>query len=170
MAQIFSSKGELLEDFMDEILVLCPECQNKAHIVLQDRSRPYSASRYMENRNFDCTSCGVSKKWELGKAKNKAVKLDGTKDPFFGFALFLQAPCKGEVLWVYNLRHLEYLKNYIGATQRKRVKVSDDIDGSSWRNASIASRLPQWMQLAKNRPEILSAIKKIENLVRTRSI
>ncbi|MEW9532434.1 hypothetical protein AB0B72_28180, partial [Microbispora sp. NPDC049125] len=43
------------------------------------------------------------------------------QDPFFGLHLWLQTPCCGNVLWAYNIRHLDLLEGYIGADLRERV-------------------------------------------------
>ncbi len=77
-------------------------------------------------------------------------------DWFFGLPLWLQSPCCGEVLWAYNEHHLQFLKDYVGATLRERQPN---------RNGSLASRLPKWIKRAANRGEILRCIEHLERLL-----
>ncbi|MFO0584910.1 MAG: hypothetical protein U0229_21765 [Anaeromyxobacter sp.] len=72
-------------------------------------------------------------------------------DPWFREPLWLQAPCAGELLWAYNLRHLEHLAGIVGATLRERP-------GRPGGNASMLSRLPRWLKAAKHREEVLRTI------------
>ena len=74
-------------------------------------------------------------------------------DPAFGLDLWFTEPFRGEVLWAYNRRHLQLLRDYVGATQRERIPN---------RNSSIASRLPGWIKDAKNRDALLATIAKLE--------
>lgn len=74
-------------------------------------------------------------------------------EPAFGLSLILQTECKGNVLWAYNQRHLEFLENYVDAQHRERKPNS---------NGSLASRLPTWLKSAKNRDAVLKAIGKLK--------
>lgn len=74
-------------------------------------------------------------------------------DPMFGLDLWLAAPFRGHVLWAYNAEHLTLLRSYVAADLRDRVPN---------RNASIVSRLPQWIKDAKNRDELLQVIARLE--------
>ncbi len=75
-------------------------------------------------------------------------------EPAFGLELLLQAPCKGHTLWAYNPRHLEFIAEYVAATIRERTPNF---------NATLASRLPDWIKVAKNRPAVLRAVRQIES-------
>ena len=75
-------------------------------------------------------------------------------DPAFGLQLLLQAPCKGETLWAYNPRHLSFIAGYVAATIRERTPNY---------NASLASRLPDWIKVAKNRTAVMRAVRQIES-------
>ncbi|MEQ1702091.1 MAG: hypothetical protein ABMA25_18425 [Ilumatobacteraceae bacterium] len=70
-------------------------------------------------------------------------------EPSFGLDLLLQTPCAGEVLWAYNVRHLDFLAEFVGAAHRRYTHV---------RNGSLPSRLPRWMKLATNRATVLKSI------------
>lgn len=74
-------------------------------------------------------------------------------DPVFGLDLWVTAPFKGEVVWAYNVAHLRFLREVVGADLRERVPN---------RNSSLASRRPGWMKAAKNRAALLSIIDDLE--------
>ena len=75
-------------------------------------------------------------------------------EPAFGLRLRLATDCKGHTLWAYNPAHLAFLKSYAEASLRERTPN---------RNATLVSRLPKWLSAAKNRPAVLSAIKRLED-------
>jgi hypothetical protein len=75
-------------------------------------------------------------------------------DPYFGLPLWFRAACCGETLWAYNRRHLAFLRGFVGAKIRQRYPN---------RNASMVSRLPNWMKKASNRAAILNCIADLEN-------
>jgi hypothetical protein len=65
----------------------------------------------------------------------------------------LQIPVDENILWAYNLEHLEYLKNYVGA------KLREAASGGKY---ALAWKLPNFIKLAKNRNKILKAISRLE--------
>jgi hypothetical protein len=88
-------------------------------------------------------------------AKNfKQISIGGNFDWYFGLPLWLQISCCRETLWAYNYKHLEFIENYVSANLRERTPNL---------NKSVASRLPKWIKSAKNRDEILKAIKKLKS-------
>jgi hypothetical protein len=124
---------------MDEILVVCPTCQGCARTFRKGGSRPGAFAP----RRLVCPSCGTTKEW----AKREiAHKWRGRPhDGFFRLPLWLQERCAGQTLWAYNRAHLELIEGFIGATLRERAR--DQAWG--WRNRSLGSRLPKWLQTAK---------------------
>jgi hypothetical protein len=74
-------------------------------------------------------------------------------DPHFGFKLWLQTRCSGEILWAYNGKHLAFLRDYVSALLRERKLNA---------NGSLASRLLKWIKRAENRSAILRAIERLE--------
>lgn len=68
------------------------------------------------------------------------------------YSLYLQIPCCGHTLWAYNLKHLNYLKQYVQAELRENKPYY----------LSVESRLPVWIKSSKNRTTILKAISKLE--------
>jgi hypothetical protein len=74
-------------------------------------------------------------------------------DGLTGLPLWLRAPCRGHTLWALNGEHLAWLRDYVGATLRERIPR---------RNATLASRLPTWIKLARNREEVLHCLARLE--------
>jgi DNA-directed RNA polymerase subunit RPC12/RpoP len=75
-------------------------------------------------------------------------------DPFFRAPLWLQAPCCGELLWAWNVRHLDLLSALVGASLRERTA------GRSG-NGTLLSRLPRWMKAARNREAVLATLAEV---------
>lgn len=66
-------------------------------------------------------------------------------------------------LWALNLEHLSFLESYIEADRRTGLN-KDDAKRLRIRNATLASRLPEWMIIAKHRTEVLKCIDKLRQL------
>lgn len=96
---------------------------------------------------IDCLSCGKTNAVPVERA-NKYQRYDARLaiDADFGLPLFLQIPCRFGKIWAFNQSHLTELHRYIKATLRERTAVAG--------NASMPSRLPNWMKSAKNREMI----------------
>ncbi|MEO6133505.1 MAG: hypothetical protein ABIP35_00035, partial [Ginsengibacter sp.] len=60
------------------------------------------------------------------------------------------------ILWAYNLEHLDFLRGHIEATLRER-------NGQELLNKSLGSRLPKWMTAKKNREPLLKKISELQN-------
>lgn len=81
--------------------------------------------------------------------------MNGPCDPFFEFDVWYRLETTYGLLWAYNLEHLEVIEGYIADRMRSR-------NGLSYKNNSIASRLPQWVKEAKNRDYLIKQIKKFK--------
>jgi hypothetical protein len=88
------------------------------------------------------------------------IAIGDAVDWYFHLPLWLQIPCCGETLWAYNPAHLAYIEDYVQATLRERQK-----DQHGWSNRSLRSRLPKWMQGAKNRTVVLECVEKLKQKV-----
>jgi hypothetical protein len=76
--------------------------------------------------------------------------------PPFDAPLWLETECcGGKRLWALNRSHLDYLAGYVAETQREREFPSPP------GKRQLASKLPKWMKLAKDREEILRAIDRL---------
>jgi hypothetical protein len=58
---------------------------------------------------------------------------------------------------VYNRDHLDFIERLVAAKQRERRIAAM----YGWSNRSLASRLPRWVKLAKNRDAVLTAIRRM---------
>lgn len=147
----FRDTGTTIYSFQDEFLVQCPNCHSRATI------RPISSEKVdcFAPRRFSCQACGISKdrsEREITRSwHGEAV------DNYFYYSLWLQAPCCGQTLWAYNLRHLAFIEGFVAAKLREQKPQPF----YGWSNRSLFSRLPKWMQSRKNREAILKAIAKI---------
>lgn len=140
----FVDEGETIYEFGDEFLVECPKCRKQAKVVLAETEK----ADIFSPRKCVCVNCGYSDIWA-----KKEIAAGGDFDSYFRLPLWLKISCCGKTLWANNERHLQFLEDYVKAKLRKREPNH---------NKSLASRLPQWIKSAKNRDEILKAIKKLK--------
>jgi hypothetical protein len=155
MTTRFRTHDERLSDFGGECLVACPRCSERARVRVRGGDPPVQLT---------CIHCGHSAGWtpsNPGIVTSAAperfpghVAYGGPVDPYFHLPLWLQAPCRGETLWAYNADHLQWLEDYVGAELRERAPGEH-----GWSNSGMASRLPRWMQSAKNRDDVLRCIR-----------
>lgn len=142
--------------FVDEFLVACPRCAAEAIVKASTETNP---------ARFTCSSCGLSRDWEATSrgvlfshsAENwpkGQYALGDVADPYFHLPLWLQVPCGANILWAYNKRHLGFLLEYVASIDRRKAPRSPHEP----RNSLLASRLPKWIKLAKNRESVLRAI------------
>ncbi|MDF1662916.1 MAG: hypothetical protein P1V97_14160 [Planctomycetota bacterium] len=128
----------------DPTLVLCPQCQGLGKVF----PAPLDSAQVQ----FGCSSCGLSKRREPQSRLFQWQSSDPT-DSYFGYSLWLNIPCCGERLWVFNRRHWDLLFSYVKAEHRERAQGE-----YGWRNASIVSRLPPWISSKKNREVVVKAL------------
>lgn len=131
----------------DPVLIVCPQCAGKAAVV------PCGA----EKVRASCFACGYTREQS---SKGRALYWSGADptDDYFGYDLWLSTDCQGHALWAFNTKHLAFLESYVSATLRERTKDA----AWGWSNASVASRLPQWIKSAKNRDALLRAIRELK--------
>lgn len=148
----FVDGKERVFDYITEMWVKCPKCGNCAII----RNKDSENTKQFADRRLACTTCPHVEDWS---ESSMAFPWYSTPaDPCFGYPLWLQTSCCGDTLWAYNPSHLEFLRRFVSATQRSRTKDSE----YGWSNKSLASRLPKWIQLAKNREAILKSIGRLD--------
>lgn len=150
----FRDYGHGLVAYSDLIYVVCPACTGLATVVerpgLPDRR--YESDLFFRPRRLSCNQCAASSEWEPERrgAGVTGARFAGLIDPFFKLPLWLQAPCRGHVLWAYNLRHLDVLERYVSARLRERRPGGCE--------QSMCDRLPVWIKAAGNREAVLSGI------------
>ncbi|UTW61274.1 hypothetical protein KFE98_14800 [bacterium SCSIO 12741] len=114
----------------------CGHCGSPISNLTDPTKKPYPKSE------VTCDSCQTTRSYEnqwLPHFQGEAT------DPYFGFPLWLQTAFKEHTLWVYNLRHLDYLKEYVESTLRE--------DDQRFKYSMITN-LPKWVKTQKNREKL----------------
>jgi hypothetical protein len=151
MEERFEDTGEGVYSFMDETLVVCPECSGCAlSRQLETTDRP----GWFSPRRLTCRRCPYVEDWAKREISRGWYRV---RDDYFELPLWLQTPCCGEVLWAYNERHVSFLEDVVGAGLRERAR--DEKYG--WSNGSLASRLPAWIKSAKNRAHVKKGLSRL---------
>ncbi|MEV6241137.1 TFIIB-type zinc ribbon-containing protein [Lentzea sp. NPDC051838] len=118
------------------VLVKCPSCTAQAVVTSARLVCPACAHTHAYQRTW----C-----WD---------------DQRFVPDLWLQTPCAGHTLWALNPEHLDLLESYVSATLR------EDPLPTVVRRMTTLSKLPAWLKSAKNRDEVLRAIRRLRATVR----
>ena len=137
-------------DFADAVLVVCPHCAGPAVSKRRDPAARDTAAP----RRLVCRRCGHLRE---SRAPAVAGLARIGHDDSFRLPLWLATPCCGELLWAFNVRHLDALEAFALAELRERRR--DPAHG--WSNAAFASRLPKWIKAAKNRVEVGKALARL---------
>ncbi|MBK9109490.1 MAG: TFIIB-type zinc ribbon-containing protein [Saprospiraceae bacterium] len=142
-----------------DIWVVCPQCEKRAII---DTGGFHSFEKTSHTIKLVCSHCGHNKYLENvihridPKQKQGKVLIFGEPiDPFFHIPLWLQSEFEGNILWAYNLEHLQLLEEHVGAKLRERNQQNFNV-------RSLGARLPKWMTAAHNREAILKQIQKLK--------
>ncbi|PAM57914.1 hypothetical protein CEJ63_20935 [Acinetobacter baumannii] len=125
----------------------CGYCGHKWVSAEVRQARAASAVRTLV---ADCSQCGRSSEVDVTLSRlrgNEAI------DPHFGLPLRLVERTAAGLLWAYNEDHLQALHDYAVAPLRERAGVT---------NASMFSRLPQWMKLARNRVLLQRSVERLQ--------
>lgn len=145
----FQSDYKCLSDFSSTVLLVCPRCKKCAELIpLQGDPRDAKGIRL---RQVVCKYCAYFKEFSSSTFDMACYSAAWPQR----LPLWLQAPCCGKVLWAFNGEHLSYLEQFVAAGHRERAG-----DGKN-SNHSMTSRLPQWMQSAKHRAEVLRGIERL---------
>ncbi len=140
-----------LYDFIKDILVVCPQCNGKALVKTGD----FTMLRFdIQGVRVVCGQCGYSKELNKISRKHPSIITGVPIDPFFFLPVWLKADFGSDLLWAYNLEHLDFLEQHVGAKLRER-------NGQPYKVRSIGARLPRWMTSKKNREAVLKAIEKL---------
>lgn len=141
-----------LYEFIKDVLVVCPACERQAlvhtkgYTVFQPESK---------NVRVVCVHCGYNKILDSLSTRSKHLIIGAPVDPFFHLPLWLKTEIGEHLLWAYNMEHLDFLEQHVGAKLRER-------NGFNFQVKTIGARLPRWMTAAKRREEILNAIQKLK--------
>jgi hypothetical protein len=152
----FLDCGTRIYEFYDEFLVVCPKCGLLAKVLIDEAEfdklpkgkMDKFRNQFFAPRRFVCLSCLHRDFWN-----GTEIGVGGNVDWYFRLPLWLEISCCGELIWAYNLKHLEMLEKYVAAKLRERTKKG---------RSSFLSKLPKWIKSARNRDEILRAIGKLK--------
>jgi len=139
-------------EYCDEILVKCPRCNKSASVV----PAPGSDRSLFSARRLVCGHCGLHR-----KAKTQSLRFSGSNaptDPYFELPLWLQKAIGNNVLWAFNLAHLDFIESFVQALLRERRQGEH-----GWSNSGMVSRFPKWLKSAGNRARVLSAIEEMRS-------
>ena len=146
--------GVTIFHFADHFLVRCPKCDAQANVRKTD-SKPWLP----RNARFTCSKCPLVEDGSLmGWSDRDPV------DWVFHYPLWLQANCRGNVLWAYNPAHLDFLESYVTAKHRTGLR-SKDGERRLRLNSTLASRMPAWIGSAKNRELVLKTITRLRQTI-----
>ena len=105
--------------------------------------------------NIRCTCCQkINKVNENWTEISLPYNTEGILDPAFGLHLWYKDFVKGDVIWSYNMEHLQEIKAYVAAKLRER--------STSRFKMTMVEKLPEFIKLAKNREEVLKALERME--------
>lgn len=149
----------LLYAFVKDILVVCPRCSGKALV----KTGNFQAMRAVTDEvRVVCIHCGYNQQMhdiphrqDKKQRRGKIMIFGAPVDPFFHLPVWFQTSFEGNTLWAYNLEHLSFLAQHIGARLRER-------NGHPYAVRSIGARLPRWMTAARQREAVLKAIEKLK--------
>lgn len=159
----FNAYEKTLYEFINNIYVVCPKCENQAIVLTKGHFRDLVEKEI----KLICPKCGMNKyysetpmdKWTSERSGIKYEMRNliiGTNiDPYFRLPLWLQKEMPDGLLWAYNYEHLDFIENHIKAELRFR-------DATQNHNRSLGARLPKWMTSKKNRTEILKGFEKLK--------
>jgi len=124
----------------------CPDCGKNISAEQDNLKSP------VKEMTVTCPNCGFRAEYASNITSYIPSKqLNGLKgDLIFNYPLWLQTNVKGNLFWAYNREHLEEIRIYVKAELRER---------QSWHLMTMVARLPQFIKDAKNREDILKAIK-----------
>jgi hypothetical protein len=133
-----------------EYAVKCPSCSTKAAAIMEPAGvkGTYREPTLKNNlRRLLCKNCGLSKEFTGA----------GTEV----YELWYATSFRGHRLWAVNRRHLSLLISWLSGRLRKGdVRFANSIDAHFGERVIVES-LPKWMVLAKNRAQILKALRKM---------
>ena len=135
-------------------MVKCPDCNSLAIVTRSDNSNKDIFTKH----KFSGKICAASKK----DNKRNIISISQNSAPYFNYSLWLSAPCCGNILWAYNLKHLDFIEEFV----RGKLRERNYHETYGYSNQSLFSRLPKWIQSRKNREKILKVIEKMKGSVK----
>jgi hypothetical protein len=122
----------------------CNTCGNRISFTSKPVTKPYGIE------SLTCEICHKKSDYKISWVR---YRNEMTVDPYFGMEIWMKVEVGNNVLWIYNLEHLDYLRTYVMA------KLRED---NSRHKYSMITNLPSFIKSAKNRDVILKKINKME--------
>lgn len=100
-----------------------------------------------------CPYCGTAMTGAVHKtaqAYSYIASIANGREPFFGFELWFLTHFQGRAIWALNKEHLNYLIDYLVATQRQKP--------ATYPLKTQSDHLPTFMKTAKNRERIVKLL------------
>lgn len=129
--------------------IKCTHCQDWLNLEMAGKK---NIPKYV---NIKCAACK-----KINKISGNWTEIflkyhdHGIIDPVFCLPLWYVETIKNDVIWAYNIDHLEAIKTYVASTLRER--------NSDQFKMTMVEKLPDFIKLAKNREEVLKAIERME--------
>ncbi|MHA6697266.1 hypothetical protein [Chryseobacterium sp. A321] len=141
----FQDQNLQLQEFLHQVDVECPKC-GKMATAIRDEEKKMATLR--------CSHCG------LLKTKSMEVKIMGktalykvAAHEYFEVNLWYRTPFKDYQIVAYNLAHLLYLEQYIGAKLREHKDRE---------HFTLLEKLPKFYHEAKHRDALLKKIAQLK--------
>jgi hypothetical protein len=149
----FRDDGRTRWQFCGHMLLVCPQCGGCA--VSAPVTGDARAAAWTSPRALACGACGYATRRR--PQDRTPVRLALGHDDYFRLPYWLQVRCRGGLAHAANEEQLAYLEAFFAARLRERRRGAH-----GWINQSYLSRLPAWMKAAKNRAEVLHAIRRLK--------
>ncbi|MFF2775531.1 hypothetical protein ACFVU3_11530 [Streptomyces sp. NPDC058052] len=144
-------------EYLDSIIVRCPGCARAARVVpAPGVDLGPDIPKMFLPRHLVCRACGFSRRWNGCHVLFSGGTAGPATDPYFGVPLWLQTDTRHGRLWAYDLAHLDLIRRYVQAPLRERAPWYE-----TGRKMTLVARLPAWIKRAKNRDEILRAVRRL---------
>jgi hypothetical protein len=144
-------------DVIDLIIVRCPGCEKAARVVPAPGHSDSGERMLFRPRRLVCRGCGLSRVWNGRRIALCVGTAEAASDPYFGIPLWLQVETRHGWLWAYNLEHLDLIRRFVQASLRERAPWY-----ATGPKMTLVARLPEWIKRARNRDEILRAVRRIQ--------
>ncbi len=148
--------------FSAAVDVACPRCGSLGVL------RRYPDDHY--SYSFACSSCGAIDPCRAAVDADFSGFSNSDPPTWQGYKLFRVTRCRGKVLWVLNLEHCNFLRDYVRADLRERVMARPQMVGRLERvqrvrnGYHVVSRLPRWIVLKTSRPHVLRGLARLEKM------
>lgn len=144
---------ELIDEVSErEVERFCQRCGVRASVREKVR-------RGLRPADSPC-ACGGVLTPEWTRAVDFDTRTARGLDALFGLPFHLRTTVRGNILWVANREHLDYLRAHIGASVRKPAREP----GSVWVK-EIDARLPAWMTRASARADVMAGLDRLEAML-----